>query len=150
MQRYHIVFNIIDLKGGVRGEKRDDQICLTMSPSTLPLCSSLPPSLFGKSAPQVADGQAVRSPEIQDTRSCFALCLWPPFTTFLMLRPVPSSFAQKATAGTLLGRVTDPSGTAVPNVTVIVRQEQTGYVRKGQTNAEGEYVLISLPVGTYT
>jgi len=66
----------------------------------------------------------------------------------LALRPLPL-FAQ-ASASTLLGYVTDPSGLPVPDVTVTARQEQTGYVRTTQTSTEGEYEMPSLPVGAYT
>lgn len=68
--------------------------------------------------------------------------------TFMALRPVPI-FAQ-ASSSTLLGYVRDPSGLAIPGTTVIARQEQTGYVRKTQTGAEGEYIMPFMPVGTYT
>ena len=66
----------------------------------------------------------------------------------LALQPV-SLFAQ-ATDATLLGHVTDPAGLAVPEVSVTARQEQTGYVRTVLSNATGDYLMLSMPVGSYT
>jgi hypothetical protein len=65
----------------------------------------------------------------------------------LALRPV-TVFGQ-ATAGTLLGHLTDPAGLAVPEVTVTARQTQTGYVRTVTTNATGDYLMLSMPIGSY-
>jgi len=65
----------------------------------------------------------------------------------VLVRPLPA-FAQ-ATAGTLLGHVTDPTGLAVPDVTITARQTQTGYVRTVTTNSTGDYLMVSLPIGAY-
>ena len=66
----------------------------------------------------------------------------------LALRPQPL-FAQ-ATDGTLLGQVSDPAGLPVPGVKITARQTQTNYVRTTETDAEGSYILLSMPVGSYT
>jgi hypothetical protein len=65
-----------------------------------------------------------------------------------MPRPV-KVFAQETTA-TLLGHVTDPAGLAVPEASITARQVQTGYVRTALTNTTGDYLLPSMPVGSYT
>jgi len=79
--------------------------------------------------------------------ACVPFLLGVVILVFLALRPLPL-FAQASTS-TLLGYVTDPSGLPMPDVTVTARQQQTGYVRTTQTNAEGEYEMPSLPVGAY-
>jgi len=51
-------------------------------------------------------------------------------------------------AATLLGGVTDTSGAAVPSATVTIAQPKTGFTRSIKTNAQGEYVLPLLPIGS--
>jgi hypothetical protein len=57
--------------------------------------------------------------------------------------------AQQLTA-TLSGTVTDASGAVVPNATLTVTQTTTNAVRTVQSDALGNYVVTSLPAGTYT
>ena len=47
------------------------------------------------------------------------------------------------------GVVTDPSGAAVPDATVVATLESTGAARSVQTDSEGRYRMPALPVGTY-
>jgi hypothetical protein len=56
-------------------------------------------------------------------------------------------FAQAT--GSLQGTVTDPSGAVVPGAKVVVRQAGSEFIKTVQTNAEGRYVLLTLPPGTY-
>jgi hypothetical protein len=80
---------------------------------------------------------------------CFPLLLFGlGILAFLALRPQPL-FAQ-ATDGTLLGQVSDPTGLPVPGVKITARQAQTNYVRTTETDAVGGYILLSMPVGSYT
>lgn len=51
--------------------------------------------------------------------------------------------------GTLIGTVTDQSGAVVPGVSIRAVQQETGDVRTGVTNATGEYILSTIPSGTY-
>jgi Carboxypeptidase regulatory-like domain/TonB dependent receptor len=60
-----------------------------------------------------------------------------------------SSYAQGPTA-TILGRVSDPTGAAVAGASVFVENTGTGLRRLASTTAEGDYLVPSLPVGTYT
>jgi len=46
--------------------------------------------------------------------------------------------------------VTDASGAVVPAATVSARHEARATTRTVQTDAQGEYVVPLLPVGTYT
>ena len=54
-------------------------------------------------------------------------------------------------AATLLGRVTDPSGAAIPNATVTIAQNGVnGASRTIQTDARGSYTATNLAAGNYT
>lgn len=57
-----------------------------------------------------------------------------------------SVMAQDAT---LVGTVTDPSGAAVPNVTITVLNLETSVVHTTVTNDSGQYVLPELKIGHY-
>ena len=51
--------------------------------------------------------------------------------------------------GTITGQITDPSGAAVPDVTITVTRAGTGEVRTTQSSASGLYEIPGLAVGTY-
>jgi len=53
-------------------------------------------------------------------------------------------------SGTLLGTVTDPSGTVVPKATVIAVNENTDEQRSATTDASGGFSFASLLPGSYT
>jgi hypothetical protein len=57
--------------------------------------------------------------------------------------------AQQLTA-TLSGVVTDSSGAVIPHATILVTQTTTNAVRTVQSDDSGNYVVTSLPAGTYT
>jgi hypothetical protein len=50
----------------------------------------------------------------------------------------------------IVGTVTDNSGAAITNATVTVKNVATNLTRTAQTNAEGEYTVNLLPIGTYS
>ena len=58
-------------------------------------------------------------------------------------------FAQ-SDAGTIRGSVTDEQGANVPGARVTVTNAETAYTRSQKTDASGNYVFESLPIGTYT
>ena len=58
--------------------------------------------------------------------------------------------AQTVAIAQMSGVVSDESGAALPGVEVEVTQTATGATRLAITDARGEYVLPSLPVGPYT
>ncbi|HEX4066511.1 MAG TPA: TonB-dependent receptor [Acidobacteriaceae bacterium] len=60
-----------------------------------------------------------------------------------------TAHAQVNTAS-LSGLATDPSGAALPHVTVTVKEEATGYKRTAQTDGAGAYSLQDLPIGQYS
>jgi outer membrane receptor protein involved in Fe transport len=58
------------------------------------------------------------------------------------------AFAQQTT-GSVIGRIADEQGAAVPGVTVTAVNRDTGFERVAITDAEGLYGLAALPVGVY-
>ena len=69
-----------------------------------------------------------------------ALCAVFLFTMTLL------SFAQEAT---IVGTVTDPSGSVVPNATITITNTTTGQEHTLRTNESGQYVAPDLPIGQY-
>lgn len=61
----------------------------------------------------------------------------------------PSGQAQVQNDGTITGRVTDTRGGALPGASITLTNQGTGRVTTGETNAAGEYVFNSVPLGTY-
>lgn len=55
----------------------------------------------------------------------------------------------QATNAQLSGRIVDQSGAVIPNAAIDVQNTGTGLDRIATSSATGEYVLPSLPVGTY-
>ncbi len=73
------------------------------------------------------------------------------FATFLvltMLLTAPFAGAQ-STGGRIRGTVTDPSSGAVVAATVQLINEGTHATREVQSGANGEYIFIEMPVGSY-
>jgi len=58
-------------------------------------------------------------------------------------------FAQ-TTGGRILGKVSDPSGALIPDVSVTMTNEATGVSTTAQTNKSGEYSFMEVHVGDYT
>lgn len=57
-------------------------------------------------------------------------------------------FAQTTTAS-ISGTVIDEQQSIIPNATVTARNTETGLTRTAQTNSEGRYQIVNLPVGQY-
>src|SRR5260370_21918551 len=51
--------------------------------------------------------------------------------------------------GTILGRMMDPSGAAVPNGKVVIQNQETNVSREVVTNTSGLYVVPDLAPGSY-
>jgi hypothetical protein len=60
-----------------------------------------------------------------------------------------SGWAQSA-AASILGHVTDPQGAAVPKTRITVTNLATQVVSRTETDSEGNYRVLALPIGTYT
>jgi hypothetical protein len=57
--------------------------------------------------------------------------------------------AQTSATATIVGTVTDPSGSAIPNATITATDTATGITHSAISNGTGEYVLPALQIGTY-
>src|SRR5215204_1826220 len=55
----------------------------------------------------------------------------------------------QANTGNIEGRVTDPNGASVVNVTITATNLATGLQKTAQTNDEGIYRIVFLPPGAY-
>jgi outer membrane receptor protein involved in Fe transport len=62
---------------------------------------------------------------------------------------VAGAGAQTLNTGTFLGTVSDPSGAAVPEASVRVIREGTGFERTTSTGPDGAYQLLQIPAGRY-
>src|SRR5262249_1962998 len=69
---------------------------------------------------------------------------------FILVLSLLGSAASAQTTGNIVGKVSDPSGALVPDVTVKATNQATGFARDTRTNISGEYLLTLLPVGRYT
>lgn len=91
--------------------------------------------------------------DVKTTGHRFSLRLqlagWLLMLTLTALYSASSANAQ-ATTAEMLGRVVDQTGAVIPNVKIEVQNTGTGLNRTATSSATGEYVIPSLPVGTYT
>jgi Carboxypeptidase regulatory-like domain/TonB-dependent Receptor Plug Domain len=69
--------------------------------------------------------------------------------TLLLALFVPALLAQSAGTSALAGTVTDPSGAAIPNVTVTITNNGTGQSRTATTGSDGSYRFNLLQPGNY-
>src|SRR6201994_42280 len=72
----------------------------------------------------------------------------PLFLAAILATAFPSHAQQ--TLGGITGTVTDPSGSAVPDVEVNAVAGDTKLTRNARSNAQGTYTLNDLPIGAYT
>ena len=70
-------------------------------------------------------------------------------TLVLILVSIASVSVHAQESGGNLGAVTDPSGAAVGNAKVTIRNTATGVVRNVTTNSEGLYIAPNLIPGRY-
>jgi hypothetical protein len=66
-----------------------------------------------------------------------------------MLLIVTVSTASGQTMAVLQGRVVDPSGSALPGASIVVRDPATGFTSVAPTDAEGRYHVAAIPAGKY-
>ena len=74
---------------------------------------------------------------------CFATFLW------ISVALTSQSFAQQ-TLGGITGTVTDESGAVVPGATVTIVGDQTKLTRTIDTSDSGAYLIVNLPIGSYS
>lgn len=73
-----------------------------------------------------------------------------PFCAALFVFLLVASFCAFAQEATVVGTVTDQSGAAIPNVKITLSNAETGKVEHLSTSSEGQYVVPSLRIGSYT
>ena len=61
----------------------------------------------------------------------------------------PALARAQSDAATVLGRITDPSSSAVPGATVTLTNQATGITATTVTNTTGEYQFLNVRIGTY-
>ena len=77
---------------------------------------------------------------------------WPAFSfiVLLILTGAPSFALAQVLYGSLLGNVTDETGSAVPGATVTITQTETRASHEAITDSAGAYHFTTVPSGTYT
>jgi carboxypeptidase family protein len=68
----------------------------------------------------------------------------------LAIAGMPVTLAAQSVSGTILGTVTDTSGSVIPNAKVTIVNEGTGLTRTVQSDSNGEFTAPQLPTGHYT
>jgi hypothetical protein len=53
-------------------------------------------------------------------------------------------------SGQISGRITDPSGAAIPGAAVTLTNQATGEIRNDKTESSGEFVFVAVQPGTFT
>ena len=61
----------------------------------------------------------------------------------------PCRLSAQGTTGTILGTVVDTSGAAVPDATIQVKNNATGFVQTVSSDGQGLYRVPDLQVGDY-
>jgi hypothetical protein len=69
------------------------------------------------------------------------------FTLLVLL--LPCLAAAQTFRGTILGTVLDPTGAAIPDSKVVIKNQGTGQIRTTTTGEAGTYTVPELPVGQY-
>ena len=67
----------------------------------------------------------------------------------LLLVVSPAAAFAQQTTGTILGRITDDQGGAIPGATITATNPATGFTRSAVSDTEGTYRLQALNVGEY-
>ena len=61
-----------------------------------------------------------------------------------------SRLTAQSTTGSIVGHIADPSKALVTGAGVTAVNQDTGVAYKGESNGNGDYVIYSVPPGTYT
>src|SRR5438034_9712163 len=69
---------------------------------------------------------------------------------FSLLTLLASPALGQSTGGRILGRVADPSGAVLANVSVRITNQATGVAREANTNGSGDYTVVEVAPGNYT
>jgi len=77
-----------------------------------------------------------------------SLAVW--LAVFSLLTLLASPALGQSTGGRILGRVADPSGAVLANVSVRITNQATGVARDTKTNGSGDYTFVEVAPGNYT
>src|SRR6184192_638010 len=77
-----------------------------------------------------------------------SLAVW--LAVFSLLTLLASPALGQSTGGRILGRVADPSGAVLANVSVRITNQATGVARETKTNGSGDYTFVEVAPGNYT
>lgn len=69
--------------------------------------------------------------------------------TLLLLFLLPAALMAQTSSAALSGRILDPTGAAIPGVTITATNVATGFSRTTVSASDGTYRFATLPVGTY-
>jgi hypothetical protein len=69
--------------------------------------------------------------------------------SFLLFTSLPAVAAQTGTTGTVIGTVTDPSGAAIADATVVLHNKGTSSEAVQKTNSAGQYTFVNVSPGDY-
>ena len=75
--------------------------------------------------------------------------IWTALAVILVLAFLVPSGAKAQDLATILGTVTDSSGSVMPDAQVTVSNDETGFTRKVTSDAEGGYSVARIPIGEY-
>lgn len=67
-----------------------------------------------------------------------------------IMMPVKPAFGQAVVSGDILGQITDTSGAAIPDATVTVTNQSTGFARTVLSDSSGSYLCNGIVSGLYT
>ncbi|MGA9995966.1 MAG: TonB-dependent receptor [Pyrinomonadaceae bacterium] len=102
------------------------------------------PTRIRLTADSNADCQSRKSSKAHKLRNLFHI-----LSLLAFICVFAASLSAQTFRGTILGTVTDPAGALVPGAKVTARNLSTGLERSTTTDAEGNYAIRELPVGTY-
>jgi len=63
---------------------------------------------------------------------------------------VPANAWAQSDSASISGFVRDPSGSVIPNASIVIKNESSGAERRATSNETGYYVVTTLPPGYYT
>lgn len=84
------------------------------------------------------------------TWSAAAACASHVIALFLAATLGTGQARAQALNGTIVGTLTDQAGAIVPNATITLENNATGFRRTAISNDNGQYVAYSIPTGIYT
>ncbi len=71
------------------------------------------------------------------------------FVLITLLLSLVSFVTAQSTSGSISGTVSDEKQAIIPNANVTVKNVDTGFTRNAQTDSDGRYRFVNLPIGSY-